>query len=113
MKIVSAIVAGILGLLGLVFIIGNQGQVARIILGAVLLVAAGVLIYMVQMRPQGIDTRNVQQIDLSGDVGLERLKCQNCDAPLDKESLEVKAGAIFVHCPYCGTSYQIEEAPKW
>ena len=113
MKIVSAITAGILGLLGLIFIIGNQGQVARIILGGVLILAAGVLIYMVQMRPQVIETRNVQEIDLSGDVNLEQLKCQNCASPLDKESLEVKAGAIFVHCPYCGTSYQIEEAPKW
>jgi uncharacterized Zn-finger protein len=32
---------------------------------------------------------------------------------LSKENLEVKAGAIFVECPYCGASYQIEEAPKW
>lgn len=113
MKAVSAVIAGILGLLGLIFIIGNQGEVVRIVVGGVLVVAAGVLIYMIQMRPQVIETRNVQQIDLSGDVSLERLKCQNCASPLDKESIEVKAGAIFVHCPYCGTSYQIEEAPKW
>ncbi len=113
MKAVSFVIAGILGLLGLIFIIGAQGQVARYGLGAVLLVAAGVVVYLMQLRPQVVETRNVQQIDLSGDVALERLKCQNCASPLDKESLEVKAGAIFVHCPYCDTSYQLEEAPKW
>jgi len=25
----------------------------------------------------------------------------------------VKAGAIFISCGFCGTQYQIEEAPKW
>ena len=52
-------------------------------------------------------------VDLTGDVGFEQLKCQNCDGVLDKESIEVKAGTIFVNCPYCNASYQFEEAPKW
>ena len=33
--------------------------------------------------------------------------------PLDEDSVELKEGAIFVKCPYCETSYQVEEAPKW
>ena len=36
-----------------------------------------------------------------------------CGAPLAKESLEVKAGAIFITCAHCGSSYQFEEEPKW
>jgi uncharacterized Zn-finger protein len=23
------------------------------------------------------------------------------------------AGAAVVHCPFCGTSYHLEEEPKW
>ncbi|HDM43059.1 MAG TPA: hypothetical protein ENG29_01570 [Firmicutes bacterium] len=55
----------------------------------------------------------IQKIDIPGDTKLEGLKCKNCGAPVDKESIEVKAGAVFVHCHYCGAIYQIEEEPKW
>jgi len=55
----------------------------------------------------------IQKIDLSGDIELEKMKCQNCSAELDKDSITVKEGAIFVSCPYCGTAYQMVEEPKW
>jgi uncharacterized Zn-finger protein len=32
---------------------------------------------------------------------------------LNKESMEVKLGAVFIDCPYCHSQYQIEEEPKW
>ena len=55
----------------------------------------------------------IQKIDLSGDIELEKMKCQNCSAQLDEDSITVKEGAIFVSCPYCGTAYQMVEEPKW
>jgi H+/Cl- antiporter ClcA len=55
----------------------------------------------------------IQKIDLPGDLSLENLKCKMCSAPLNKDSVEVKEGAIFIHCPYCGALYQIEEEPKF
>ncbi|MFQ5617024.1 MAG: hypothetical protein ACE5GO_11275, partial [Anaerolineales bacterium] len=58
-------------------------------------------------------TTVVQKIDLSGDVSLEQMTCNNCGAPLSKNAIDVKAGAIFVNCEHCATSYQIEEEPKW
>jgi len=54
-----------------------------------------------------------QQIDLTGDVHIEKLRCESCGAALDKSSVTVKAGAVHVDCPYCGTSYVVEEEPKW
>lgn len=60
-------------------------------------------------QPQEI----IQKIDLSGDIDLEKMKCQNCSAELDRDSVTVKEGAIFISCPYCGTSYQMVEEPKW
>ncbi|MCP4360469.1 MAG: hypothetical protein GY796_20865 [Chloroflexi bacterium] len=113
MKIVSYLVAAVLSIFGFIFIVGSQGQILRIVVGIVLLGAAAVFIYMTRVKPQPSQTTVVQKIDLSGDVGLEQIKCQNCEGVLDKESIEVKAGAIFVNCPYCGASYQFEEKPKW
>jgi hypothetical protein len=79
----------------------------------ILLGAAAVFVYMVRVQPPSAQTTVVQKVELSGDVSLEQIKCQNCGGVLDKNSIEVKAGALFVNCPYCGASYQFEEDPKW
>ena len=115
MKIVSSLTAAVLVIFGLIFIVGYQGMVGRLILGIILFLGAGVMIYLGRMQPQVTKTEVTvkQEIELSGDVELEQMTCNNCGAALSKNSLEVKAGAIFVNCEHCGTSYQIEEAPKW
>lgn len=113
MKLASYILAALLAILGLVFLTGSQGQVIRLVIGVVLLVAAGVVIYLFRSKPQVTQNTVVQKIDLSGDVALETMKCKVCGAPLAKDSLEVKAGAIFVTCGHCGSTYQFEEEPKW
>jgi multisubunit Na+/H+ antiporter MnhC subunit len=111
MKYIIYIIAGLLGMLGLIFVIGAQGQVMRIVVGIVLLGAAGVLVYLSRTRPQ--QTTLVQKLDLSGDVSVESIKCRSCGAPLSKQDINVQAGAVFVHCPYCGSVYQLEEEVKW
>ncbi|HUM68068.1 MAG TPA: hypothetical protein PLK31_04390 [Chloroflexota bacterium] len=102
-----------LAFFGFVFIAGSQGVILRIVVGVIFLAAAAVFVYMIRVKPQPSQTTIVQKVDLSGDVNLEQIKCQNCGGVLDRDSIEVKAGAIFVNCPYCGASYQFEEAPKW
>jgi len=58
-------------------------------------------------------TTIVQKIDLPGDVHLEGLTCRSCGGSLGKESISVKAGAVFIDCEFCGTAYQLDEEPKW
>jgi Zn finger protein HypA/HybF involved in hydrogenase expression len=101
----------VLGLLGLAFLVGYQGQVGRLFLGVVLLVTAFVVFWL--GRAKAPERTIVQKIDLTGDVSREQLKCKNCSAALDEKSVEMHEGAILVKCPYCGTSYQLQEAPKW
>lgn len=115
MRIVGSLLAAVLGLLGLVFLIGAQGEVFRFAIGAVLIASAGAIVYFMLMRPQvqQVQQTLVQKIDLSGDVNLERLTCQACNAPLSKDAISLKEGAIMVTCPSCGTTYQIEEKPKY
>lgn len=113
MKILSIVIAAFLGILGFIFLVGSQGQIIRLIIGIVLLVAAGAVVYLFRSKPQVTQNTVVQKIDLSGDVALEGMKCKVCGAPLTKESIEVKAGAIFITCAHCGSAYQFEEEPKW
>jgi hypothetical protein len=95
------------------FVVGAQGQTARIVVGVVLLAAAGALVWLALQQPKPSVTTVVQKIDLSGDVKLKDLTCRACGGTLGKESVAVRAGAVFVNCQYCGATYQIEEAPKW
>ena len=113
MKIAVYLIAALLAFFGLMFVVGAQGQIMRFVVGLVLLVAAGVLIYLTRVQPKKEEITHIQKIDLTGDVQLEAMKCTSCGGSLGKDNLIVRAGAIFVDCPYCGASYQIEEAPKW
>jgi hypothetical protein len=113
MEILTYLIAAVIAFFGLMFVVGAQGQIIRFVVGLVLFAAAGVLVYLTRVRPKHEEITHIQKIDLTGDVRLEQMKCQSCQGSLSKENLEVRAGAIFVDCPYCGASYQIEEAPKW
>lgn len=115
MKAVGFLFAGLLLVLGAIFCAAAAatGLGARWILGAILLGAGLAMIYFLRMKTPETRVTVTQQIDLSGDVSLEKLTCTNCAATLDSKSVSVRAGAVFVHCPYCESEYQLEEAPKW
>ncbi len=114
MKLVAYPLAALLTFFGLMFVVsGGSGQYWHIIVGVILLLAAGALVVLALLKPKPSVTTVIQKIDLSGDVSLEDLKCRSCGGTLGKESVTVKAGAVFINCQYCGATYQIEEAPKW
>jgi hypothetical protein len=112
-RLVIYLIAAFLGFLGLVFVVGFQGQVIRLIIGIVLIIAAGAVVYLARIQPKVSTTTTIQHIDLSGDVSLEEIRCRSCNAPLNKDEIDVKAGAILIQCDHCGATYQFEEEPKW
>ncbi len=113
MKVVTYLIAVIVGFLGLMFLAGNQGQVLRLVVGGVLIIAAIAIVFLTRVQPQANQTTTIQKIDLSGDVDIQEIRCRSCNAPLSKEDITVEAGAIFVECSHCGATYQFEEEPKW
>jgi hypothetical protein len=62
-------------------------------------------------------TEVVQQVtmkvDLPGDTKISQVTCRNCGGALKPENIKMVAGAPMVVCPYCGTTYQLTEEPKW
>ncbi len=105
--------AVLLSLLGLLFIVaaGQGNAIVRVLIGLICWGAAAAVVALARLRPLHIVHR--QKIDLSGDVSVEQMTCRQCGAALSSESIRVEAGAVFVHCEYCGAHYQMEEAPKW
>jgi Zn finger protein HypA/HybF involved in hydrogenase expression len=113
MKAVAYLIAAIVGLLGIIFLAGSQGVFLRVVVGVLLIVAAIAIVFLTRVQPRSVQTTTVQKIDLSGNVNIEEIRCRSCNAPLSKDEIEVKAGAIFIQCDHCGATYQFEEEPKW
>jgi hypothetical protein len=113
MKLVAYFLAAALAVVGIIFLLGSQGVILRLVIGVILIIAAGAIVYLTRVQPQATQTTTIQKIDLTGDVRLEEMRCRSCSSPLSREDVEVKAGAIFVNCSYCGATYQLEEEPKW
>jgi hypothetical protein len=119
-KIIGYVVAGILIFFGVLFLwaaFGSQtaSPGGRLLVGGLLVVIGLGIIFAVRMREpkpkQEVTIR--QEIDLTGDVELESLKCESCGGQLDKSAISMAQGAVMVSCPYCNATYQIVEEPKW
>jgi DNA-directed RNA polymerase subunit RPC12/RpoP len=118
-KIIGYIVAAILIFFGVLFVwaaFSPGGNVGWILIGIITAVIGFGIILFIKLRepkPAQPAQEVIQKIDLSGDIGMEKMKCQECGAELEKDSITVREGAIFISCPYCGSTYQMVEEPKW
>lgn len=119
-KIVGYIISGILIFFGVIWLLSAFTEetfdpISRLVVGVILVGVGLAIIVVIKMREPKPEQRVVveQKIDLSGDIELETLQCKNCGAELDKKSITLAEGAVIVSCPYCGTSYQMVEEPKW
>jgi len=119
-KTIGYILAGILLLFGVLWLLSAFGAevaspVGRLLVGGLLVLIALGIIFAVRLRePKPKQEVTIhQQVDLTGDVQLEALKCNNCGAQLEKDDVTVVEGAAMVNCHYCGATYQIVEEPKW
>jgi DNA-directed RNA polymerase subunit RPC12/RpoP len=119
-KIIGYIVAAILLFFGVLWLLSafsteTPSPGGRLLVGGLLVLIGLGLIVAVRLREpkpeQQVTIR--QEIDIGGDVEMETLKCRNCGAQLDKSAISLAEGAVIVSCPYCGTTYQIVEEPKW
>jgi len=89
--------------------------VGRVMVALICFAIGGGIIFAVVKRafakPEKMEV--IQKIDLTGDVAAKELTCQSCGAILDDKSVSVQAGAVFISCSYCHSSYQLTEDPKW
>jgi hypothetical protein len=120
MKTIGHIIAFVLVAFGILFLLSARAEYtrspgARIITGlALIAVGAGIVVAIKRSEPNpGQTIEVVQKIDLTGGVKADQMKCQQCGAPLSKDAVAVREGAVFINCPYCNSTYQITEQPKW
>jgi hypothetical protein len=119
MKIIASIGAAILIFFGVLFIWGAfspSGSPGWIIIGLISVGIGLVLVFFATRKPAtpADSTSNVTyKIDLPGNVKMDTLKCKSCGGTITSENISMVAGAPVVTCPYCHTTYQLTEEPKW
>jgi hypothetical protein len=115
--IIAYAAAAILLFFGVLFIwgaFGEGGSPSWILAGLLQVGIAFALIWFASRRKaEAGKAEIIQKIDLSGKVNLEKLTCRNCGGALTADNIKMVAGAPVVSCPYCNTSYQLSEEPKW
>ena len=80
-----------------------------------LLLGGGITILVIANRARmAAASQNVTlNVDLPANVSLDTLKCKSCGGSLTMDNIKLVAGAPVVNCPYCKTTYQLTEEPKW
>jgi hypothetical protein len=119
-KIIAYIFAAILIFFGILFIwatFSPDGNFGWLIIGVISVgIGFGVIWFASRRLPASTTSQAGDvnlKIDLPGDVDLDTMKCQSCGGALTMDNIKMVAGAPVVSCPYCNTTYQLSEQPKW
>ena len=119
-RIIGYVVAAILIFFGVLYLwsipaAGPDQLVPRLIVGVISLAIGVVIIWVVRTRGPAPVQQITQQIDLEMpcEISVDKLKCQSGGGELSKDDVSLVQGAVMISCPYCGSTYQITEEPKW
>lgn len=121
MKIIAYIGAAIFIFFGVLFIWAassptEAGAWGRdVVIGIISILVGFGLIWLASRQKAAAagDQKVTLNVDLPGNVNLDQMTCKNCGGRLSSENVKMVAGAPVVTCPYCGTTYQLTEEPKW
>lgn len=117
-RIIAYISAAVLIFFGVLFIWGSASPTIAnpggTIIGGVISILIGFgLIWFASRKPKTGQETVTLKIDLPENVQMDSLKCKSCGGALTSENIKMVAGAPVVTCPYCNSTYQITEEPKW
>lgn len=119
-KIIAYIAAAILVFFGVLFIWSaftpGGGSVGNLLIGLITVgIGFGLIWFGSRQKPasQQAGENVTLNIDLPANINLDTLKCQSCGGALTSDNIKMVAGAPVVTCPYCNTTYQLTEDPKW
>lgn len=116
-KMIGYIAGAILVFFGVLFIWAAFGEVFNfswLVVGLISVAIGFGLIWLVSRRAAAQAAPNVTlKVDLPANINLDSLKCQSCGGVLTTDNIKMVAGAPVVTCPYCKTTYQLTEEPKW
>jgi hypothetical protein len=116
-KVLLLIFGGLLLLYGFFNILGafgaTGGGTSWLVVGVILMAIGAVPVYFAIRKPASDTTNVTLKIDMPGNVSMDTLKCKSCGGAITTKDIKMVAGSPVVTCPYCNTTYQLTEEPKW
>jgi uncharacterized membrane protein len=110
--ILGGILVAVLLFLSLIFAIASSQNPQRIVTAIILFIIALVIIaaiYYVTRKPKTV----IQRLEVSGQMKAATIKCPNCGASVDVNSIKIISGVPYATCAYCGKTFEVTEEPKW
>jgi DNA-directed RNA polymerase subunit RPC12/RpoP len=112
--ILGAIAVAVVFFLAVMFALAAsvQSTTTRLITSGFLFVigvAIIVGIYYTTRKPKTV----IQRLEVSGKMAAASIKCPNCGASVDVKQIKIVSGVPYATCPYCGTTFEVTEEPKW
>lgn len=108
-NVLGAIVIAVLLFFGIIFALASIYEPTRLIVAALLFFVAFGIAYYLTRKQKTI----IQKLEVSGDMKAVAIKCPNCAASVDANSIKMVSGVPYATCPYCGHTFEVSEEPKW
>ena len=107
----GAIAVAVLFFFGFIFALASSVAYTptRLIVSALLFIVGFGIIYYLARKPTTI----VQRLEVSGEMKAVTIKCPNCGASVNADSIKIVSGVPYATCPYCGHAFEVAEEPKW
>jgi DNA-directed RNA polymerase subunit RPC12/RpoP len=107
--VLGTMVIAVLLFFGIIFALASIYESTRLIVAVLLFAVAFGIAYYLTRKPKTI----IQKLEVSGDMKAVALKCPNCAASVDANSIKMVSGVPYATCPYCGHTFEVTEEPKW
>jgi len=110
--VLGGIAAVIVLFFAVIFALAASYNSTRLVTSAILFLVGLVIIvgvYYITRKPKTV----VQQLELSGQMHAAEIKCPNCGGLVSADQIKINEGVPYIKCPYCGTTFEVAEEPKW
>ncbi len=112
LAVLGGVAAAVVLFFAVIFAMAASYDSTRLITSAILFLIGLIIIagvYYITRKPKTV----IQQLELSGKMHAAQLKCPHCNANIDASQIQIRDGVPYVKCPYCGTTFEVAEEPKW
>jgi amino acid transporter len=110
--ILGAIAVAVVFFFAIIFALAASFQITRLVTSGILFIIGVTIIvgiYYTTRKPKTV----IQRLEVSGQMKAVPIKCPNCSASIDANRIRIVSGVPYATCPYCGTTFEVAEEPKW
>ena len=107
--VLGSIVVAVLFFLGIIFAFASVFAASRLIVAGLFFVVGFGIVYYMTRKPKV----SIQRLEFSGQMKAVALKCPNCSASINSDSIKTVSGVPYATCDYCGHTFEVVEEPKW